>query len=409
MSYAMHAGKIAALPLLALGAASLPAPALANPEDLGAQTPASWDAGTVSFGSSELPVLVYHPDGPPAPGPVVVVMHGLERNGSYHQLLGETLASRGIIALVPDWDCSVIGGCDQGAGGQAAIDLLDWAEVQGAASGSPLEGRVDGDRRGLVGHSAGGMAVFLAAAQDPRIDSVVGFDPVDQFSGAQNVVAAIVAPTLHIAAENPGFCSSQWKDYVYPQSPAPKQLLVVAGSGHCDPEDPSDDLCPTFCSSPSDASTSYLFRRYAVAWTTCVLQADPSMQTWIGGDSFLSDEAAELFSQSAAESLDAVVCEAPPGDDDDDTTGAGDDDTAEDDDTADDDDTVGDDDDSGEDDDAAGDDDEGDDDDGTQPGATDPFGDDGGGCDCVNTEAPESAALLLLLLPLALPRWRDRA
>ena len=327
----------------------LAARAFANPEDLGGLPVVVWDAGAVDAASLSLPTTVYRPGGAAVAAPVVVVMHGLVRNGSYHEVLGRTFASRGVIALVPDWPCSLLG-CDQSAAADAAIALLDWAEAQGGAIGSELEGRVDGERRALVGHSAGGLAVFLAAARDPRMDSVVGFDPVDQGSQAQGSVSLLPIPSLHLAAANPGLCSSSWGATVYPLAPAPKRLVTVAGSGHCDPEDPTDFLCAAGCVSTGSASTTPLFRRLAVAWTTCLLGVDPSMQSWVTGSDFDGDVASGDLVDVESSGIGGIACGETPGDDDDAT--GGDDDVADDDTASDDDSTETDDDSTTDDDDA---------------------------------------------------------
>src|SRR5688500_7802234 len=49
--------------------------------------------------------LVYYPDDAPTPGPVVAVVHGAGRSGHYHEEMGKTLASRGMVAVVPDLPC----------------------------------------------------------------------------------------------------------------------------------------------------------------------------------------------------------------------------------------------------------------------------------------------------------------
>jgi dienelactone hydrolase len=370
----------------------LPSVARANPEDMGPGSVTVWDAGTLSMNGIDLPTLVYIPDASP-PGPLVAVLHGLIRNRTYHDVLARNLASRGAVVLVPTWPCQ-LWGCDQSAMADATSDLLDWAEAQGAAGGSALSGKVDGDRRGLVGHSAGGMAVFLAAARDVRIDVVVGYDPVDA-GAAQGEVPSIVAPSLTLAAADPGLCSSGWKDVVYPVTGTAmaKAKAVVAGSGHCDPEDPTDSICDAGCFTPTNRATTTYYRRYAVAFTTCLLGLDEAMATWLGGSGWQGDVGAGALEEPDVSGT--FVCPATSGDDDD----TGDDDTSGDDDAGDDDsgdDDVGDDD-SGDDDvgdDDAGDDDAGDDDSAGPGDVSSPYG-----CVCA-TGARTSGIVLVPLIGL---------
>ena len=75
-----------------------------------------------------------------------------------------------------------------------------------------LEGKVDGSRRGLIGHSWGGLAAHLAASRDTTIDSLVLFDPNDD--GTEGLVATptITASTLQLLAAVPGLCNSAWRE-----------------------------------------------------------------------------------------------------------------------------------------------------------------------------------------------------
>jgi pimeloyl-ACP methyl ester carboxylesterase len=56
-----------------------------------------------------------------------------------------------------------------------AIAAIHYA--LGDAAPNALRGHVDGQRIAALGHSFGGKIAFYAAARDPRIDLVVGWDP----------------------------------------------------------------------------------------------------------------------------------------------------------------------------------------------------------------------------------------
>jgi hypothetical protein len=51
------------------------------------------------------------------------------------------------------------------------IQALDWAQAEGARSGSPLAGRIRGDAVAVMGMSCGGN-LALEAARDPRVDTL---------------------------------------------------------------------------------------------------------------------------------------------------------------------------------------------------------------------------------------------
>jgi hypothetical protein len=89
--------------------------------------------------------------------------------------------------------------------------------------------------------------------------------------------------------------------------------LRVVGSGHCDVEDPTDNICPIGCGA-GDAATTYLFRRYAIAFVSCVLES--SEGDWIGGTGMSGDEAAGAIDMIDHAGLEMLPCRggAPPVD-----------------------------------------------------------------------------------------------
>ncbi|MDQ3037878.1 MAG: MYXO-CTERM sorting domain-containing protein [Myxococcota bacterium] len=285
-------------------------PAHAQPEMRGAHAVAEWDAGPVSAAGAMIRTRVVYPEGATARGPVVAVVHGYLRNGSYMMELARVLASRGIVAIVPDMPCG-FGGCDHDANARQVSALLAWAIAQSDTSGSRIEGLVDPERRGAIGHSWGGLGTFLAVAGDPAIDVWVGLDP--QEDGTDALVAApdVAIPNLHLMAAVDGSCNGEWGANVASSTTATARLrATIAASGHCDPEEPTDAACDFACTA-GDRSTSPMFRRYAVAFVTCVLGVDASMSEWIGGASFDADVSSGLLTGVAESGLDTIDCGAP--------------------------------------------------------------------------------------------------
>ncbi len=277
--------------------------AAALPEDTGTLSAESWDAGGLALSSGDTPTTVYYPAAATGPFPVVAVVHGASRNGGYHVTLAQTLASRGFVALVPSMDCSFLG-CDHAVQATGVLELFDWAVAESADPDSPILGLVDGARRGVIGHSWGGLAVFLAAAGEPAVDAVVCLDPNDDDGVALAAAPTVVAPTLILRADNSGACNSLWTGAVYGAVAGAKMTATIIGSGHCDPEDPTDFLCPLACGS-GDAATTPIFRRYAVAFMACALGVDPAMAEWAGGASYDADVAGGILIDGA---VDGIVC-----------------------------------------------------------------------------------------------------
>ncbi len=297
--------------LAALGAALTPTAhaQAALPEQRGALAVRELDLGRPSLAGTAIPLRAYLPDEAPRPRPVVVVMHGYLREGRFMAELGRTLASHGVVALVPDMPCG-LGGCDHAANARQLAAAFAFADTASADASSPLAGRVDGSRRALIGHSFGGLGSFLAASTVPiaGLASAVLLDPNDDRGEAAAVAALPRAPIALISAENPGACNaSQWRSSVHAQVPAPKLALRVRGSGHCDPELPTDRLCPIACGR-GDAATTPTFHRYAVAFTLCAVDATSPFAAYVGGAALDTDVMLGRVDQVEALGLDALAC-----------------------------------------------------------------------------------------------------
>jgi dienelactone hydrolase len=278
-----------------------------EPEERGSFDVAEWDAGTLDAAGAPIRRRVVYPTSGAGPFPLVGVIHGAGRNGGRHIELARTLASRGYIAVLPDMPCSITS-CDHDANAAQITALLEWAVAESGMGSSMLSGLVDGSRRGLIGHSWGALASHIAASRDSTIDSVVLFDPNDDGTEGLSATPGITAPTLQLLASVAGACNSAWNEAsVTSMLPDPKLQLTVSGSGHCDPEEPGDSFCGFACGS-GDASTSTIFRRYAVAWTACVLGSDATMGAWLGGASMTADEGAGRIEGVGASGLDDLPC-----------------------------------------------------------------------------------------------------
>lgn len=293
---------VSPLPLLLLCTLGLGS-AAAAPEDPGPLGTLVYDPGTVIADGVEIPLEVHYPDGP-GPFPVVTLMHGNLRTGRYHVVLADTLASRGFVVLLPDMPCG-LSGCDHPANARQLLDLLAWAIDTSATPGSTLAGKIDPSRQGMIGHSYGGLGTFLAA-RPGTVQAVVLFDPKDDQGAAAQDAAQVDVPSAHLMATNRGACNDDWGTAVYPSTGAPHLRIRVVGSGHCDPEDPSDNLCPIACGR-GDRSTTPIFRRYAVAFLGCVLQADPAYAPYIGGAELAADQVSALDQVDTA-ALDTLPC-----------------------------------------------------------------------------------------------------
>lgn len=281
--------------------------ARAQPDTRGPLSVETWDAGKVVLDGVEILVWAHYPTGVAGPMPLAAVVHGASRYAGVMGELSDTLASRGFVALAPNIPCN-FAGCDHEANARQTSALLEWGVAQSADPSSKLHGLVDGSRRAVFGHSWGGLAGFLAAKDNASIGLVVILDANDDKDVGKAAAPLVKQPSIHVMAEKMGPCNSyNWKENIYPLTPAPHMRVVVTGAAHCDAEDPTDGLCKYVCGS-GDPSTAYLFRRYAVAWASCIFVGDKAMAGWLGGPDLDAEVAAGRLHMVDHKGLDSLPC-----------------------------------------------------------------------------------------------------
>ena len=239
------------------------------------------------------------------PFPPVALIHGAAENGGLHTVMATALASRGLVVLAPTFADGLV--VPSNADGDAINALLDWSVTESGNASSPLVGKVDGSRRGVIGHSNGGV-IFYSAAQSPLIKSIVGLDANAYLTSA----TGFAGPSLHLLSAHHD-CNTG-KTIGYMDAPAPKLMATVVNGDHCDVDNPSDPLCPLVCQgTPWNAMASNTFERYAVAWTACILAHDTSVQPWVYGPQMQADVDAGLITGITEDSAALVFCGADGG------------------------------------------------------------------------------------------------
>lgn len=237
--------------------------------------------------------------------PIVVIGHGFARNKGAMTNWGEHLASHGFVAVVLSFPRPLVP--------NHADNALRMREAIAYVRANPgqIGGGIDPTKSALVGHSAGGLSAFLAAADDPTITTIVGLDPVDAQMMGTARAGAITQPTLVLGA-TPSMCnasgssSSLYGALVSNGS----WFLRVNDSTHCDGEDPSDNTCNTLCGA-GDAARRALYRKYATAhllwWTGCTA---PELLS--GGTGLAADLAAGTVSEF--DEVSGITCNVTVGD-----------------------------------------------------------------------------------------------
>lgn len=107
------------------------------------------------------------------------------------------LASWGFVVVAPDTGKRPIP--DPGG---LALDLRNALDLMTAARLGGDRVRADGDKRGVLGHSVGGGAAVLAAADDPGIGAVVTVTAAATTPSAVEAATRVRVPGLHLVGDD---------------------------------------------------------------------------------------------------------------------------------------------------------------------------------------------------------------
>lgn len=215
--------------------------AVARGADYGARGPreTSTTRHTVTDGARSFEVVVTSPNGT-APAPVVVLASGSTQTAAFYAPYAERLASHGITTVLRS---------DPGPLVQTAEVAKDVTTLVVTWMPAALGGRVDLTRVGLAGHSRGGAATLLAAAQGLRgkVRAWFGLDPVDnQFlvgpgAFARSALPGLALPSGMLGASVASNCSPAADSHpmLWPLLPPPSVLVLARGAGHMQLGDPA--------------------------------------------------------------------------------------------------------------------------------------------------------------------------
>lgn len=164
--------------------------------------------------------------------PLVVFSHGFAGFRTQSSALTSALASWGFVVAAPDHPSRNLTQAMLGPKGETT-DVQDLRQTitlittKAKTKGNWLQRRVDADRIGALGHSAGGRAVQNLALEDKRVDTYVGMTPaVDE--------APVVTkkPALLMVGTRDGIISQARIDAAYDLLQAPKRIVYYEGAGH---------------------------------------------------------------------------------------------------------------------------------------------------------------------------------
>lgn len=230
--------------------------------------------GTVATTTTNLPMGFAGSSGgklvvPNAAGtyPLVVASHGFSASADNQVGWAEQFASYGFVVVAPTFP----GGFspDHVKNGKIVVDIVKTI----ATADTPAKGKVDAAHVGLEGHSAGGLATTLAAAELSPAATVL-FDPVDNADMGKAAYAKLCTPVIDFFAM-PSMCNNTAGWFAFrTTSKGPTTSFRVKGSTHCDGENAPRSLCGFTCGGAADATRQKVYARYATAFLLAHLKGD---------------------------------------------------------------------------------------------------------------------------------------
>lgn len=172
----------------------------------------------------------FTPRGGSAPA-VVVLSHGFARSKEQMHGWAEHLASWGVEVVTPQLCFLGFGNTDHPANGRTVAAL-----AREISDGRPVV---------LAGHSAGGLASTLAAAEVPGAH-LFTLDGVDNDRLGEDAASAIDGTAGGLFAE-PAQCNDNGNGEAMLAPIDDKVSWRIATSDHCDYENPTDGLCTALC------------------------------------------------------------------------------------------------------------------------------------------------------------------
>lgn len=220
------------------------------------------------------------------PFPAISFGHGFLQPVSRYTSTLNHLATHGFLLIASESEGSLFP-----SHSNFALDLrhcLTYLEQQQASPGSFLFGRVRTDRMGLSGHSMGGGASLLAAAQDPRVDVVANLAAAETNPSATAAAANVPAPIFLIAGSNDGIVPVGSNGQLMYNAALPaKSLPVIGGGWHCGFQDSSSIGCDSGPLARADQLAQT--RRLLTRVFNFYLKGEEAQWPWIWGPAMRAD------------------------------------------------------------------------------------------------------------------------
>lgn len=168
------------------------------------------------------------------PFPVLVMGHGFAMSVSAYAYLWQHFVPKGYIMVLPTTEGGLLPGPDHDAFGQDLAFLAGALQEANSDPGSPFFGNV-APATALMGHSMGGGASFLGAANNTDVQALVNFAPAETTPSAIAAAASVAVPTMLFAGSND--CVTPIGQHQGPMYDALttscRAFVNILGGGHC--------------------------------------------------------------------------------------------------------------------------------------------------------------------------------
>lgn len=192
--------------------------------------------------SSTFPAVVYHPiqiskDGVPFarityPVPTIAFGHGYLASPDLYASTLEHLASHGYIVIATRSGGETFP--DHRALADDLLLSLTYMTLQSGDPGSQFYQQVDPNRLAMIGHSMGGGAAILAAADDARVKAVATLACAETDPSAIEAAARMAVPALYLYGTEDSIAPpDQHALAVYANAGQPKLAMGIIGGCHC--------------------------------------------------------------------------------------------------------------------------------------------------------------------------------
>jgi dienelactone hydrolase len=165
----------------------------------------------------------YPTDGEP-PYPFVAVVPGFASFESSISSWGPFLASHGIVTITIDTNTT---GDVPAIRAGALLDALESVSAENSRSGSPLNGKLDESRQGLMGWSMGGGGTLIAANRTPTLKAAIsmcGWNPLGAYP-------MMTVPSLMFASAGDPLAGGQSQGFYASIPDETPKMLIEAGLG----------------------------------------------------------------------------------------------------------------------------------------------------------------------------------